>query len=177
MAPSTKPPAYSQIHHTNDFDDTRTLNGDAGSDAGDSLIGGRPRGKNWDEDEDEEHHPLGRRGSSRRPCRRWCTSPWLQGVLNVVLVVVVLGLLLERRTSAETTTTTTTTETAATTEYEGSGDITGFIPPVGQQIKTFVPNMSFVPENGSDFFNHATKKMWLSLVPRKSFKVSNGEQS
>lgn len=85
-----------------------------------------------------------------------------------MLVVVVLGLLLERRTTSVDTTTMTseTTKTTVMTEYEGNGDVTGFIPPVSQQVKTFVPNMSFVPENGSDFFSHTTKKMWLSLVPR-----------
>lgn len=159
--PPLKKPSYSRIHSTSDFDDTRTLNGDAGSDPGE---------KAWHDDDDDadDHHRL--LGPSKRPSqhgswRRRCSSPWLQGVLNVVLVFVVLGLLLERRTPAPITAA-TTTATSVTTEFEGSGDLTGFIPPVGQQIKTFVPNMSFVPDNGSEFFTRKVQKMWLSLVPR-----------
>lgn len=37
---------------------------------------------------------------------------------------------------------------------------------VAQQIKTFVPDVSFVPENGSDFFTEEVRKKWLELVPK-----------
>lgn len=161
MTTPTKQSAYSQISHNGDFDDSRTLNGDSGSDAGDSLIGhrrgGLRRDKNWDEDEHDDHH-LRRLG---KKSRRWCTSPWVLGTLNVILVIVVLALLLERHVPTEPA----TTKPAPTPSWEGNGDITGFIPPVGQDIKTFVPDMSFVPENGSDFFTREVKDKWLSLVP------------
>lgn len=122
---STKPPAYTQIQHHQDFDDD-----DDNHNAATRTLGGQ-------------------RSFLHRYC---CSSPWVQGVLNVILVLVVLGLLLERRAPATTT-------------FEGSGDVTGFVPPMGQQIKTFVPNMSFVPENGSHFFTNEVKDMWLSIVP------------
>lgn len=164
-----KQPSYSRIHHTNDFDDTRTLNEDAGSDAGETLVDHRRREKTWDDDEgDHDHHVGARRPAQQCLWRRRCSSPWLQGILNVVLMLVVLCLLLERRAPATTTVSTTTT-TPVTTEFEGNGDLTGFIPPMGQQIKMFVPNMSFVPENGSEFFTREVQKMWLSLVPRMCF--------
>lgn len=37
---------------------------------------------------------------------------------------------------------------------------------VSQQIKTFVPDLTYFPENGSDFFTEEVKKKWLDLVPK-----------
>lgn len=167
MPSSTKQSAYSPVPNSHDFDDSRTLNGDSGSDAGDSLIGHRRKEKNWDEEE----------VNSRKRCQRWCLSPLVQGVANIILAILVVALLLERHAPVSTNTTTTTkpaAEMTAAKELEGSGDVTGFIPPVGQKITTFVPNMSFVPENGSDFFTHEVQQMWLSTVPRTSSCQSRG---
>lgn len=165
-----KQPSYSRIHKTHDFDDTRSLNDDSGSDPGESLVDHRRRGKTWDKDEgDYDQHLVAERPGQLCPWRRLCSSPWLQGILNLVLILVILGLLFERRGPATTTTASTTITTPVTTEFEGNGDLTGFIPPAGQQIKMFVPNMSFVPENGSEFFTREVQEMWLSLVPRMYF--------
>ncbi len=43
---------------------------------------------------------------------------------------------------------------------------------MSQQIKTFIPDLSFVPENGSDFFTVAVQKKWLGIVPSK-FRFSH----
>lgn len=103
---------------------------------------------NWDE---YSHAPPPQRQSRWRQC---CSSMLLQGLLNTILLVLVLALLLDRRWHQN-----------RYGQLEGSGDITGFIPPASQQIKTFVPDMAFTPENGSDFFSEAVKKKWLSIVP------------
>lgn len=86
--------------------------------------------------------------------RLGCSSMLLQGLVNTIMLLVVLALLLDRRWHQE-----------RGQVLEGNGDITGFIPPVSQQIMSFVPDMSFAPENGSDFFSPAVKKKWLSIVP------------
>ncbi|KAJ4390148.1 hypothetical protein N0V93_007622 [Gnomoniopsis smithogilvyi] len=79
----------------------------------------------------------------------------LQGLLNTVLLLLVLALLVDRRWHQQ-----------RYGQLEGSGDITGFVPPASQQIKSFVPDMAFVPENGSDFFSEEVKEKWLSIVPK-----------
>lgn len=103
---------------------------------------------NWDE---YSHTPPPQRQSRWRQC---CSSMLLQGLLNTILLLLVLALLLDRRWHQD-----------RYGQLEGSGDITGFIPPASQQIKTFVPDMAFTPENGSDFFSIEVKKKWLSIVP------------
>lgn len=81
----------------------------------------------------------------------------LQGLLNTILLVLVLFLLLDRRRGQQ--------EEQRYGQFEGNGDITGFIPPVAQQITTFVPDMGFNPENSSEFFSKEVKQKWLSIVP------------
>lgn len=104
---------------------------------------------NWDEYSHDAPRP--QRQSRWRQC---CSSMLLQGLLNTILLLLVLALLLDRRWHQN-----------RYGQLEGSGDITGFIPPASQQIKTFVPDMAFTPENGSGFFSEAVKKKWLSIVP------------
>lgn len=122
---------------------------DSSTDAGDSLMGHPMREKSW-----EELAGAPRPGQSR--WRRCFSSTLLQGLLNTVLLVVVLALLLDRGWHQE-----------HYGQFEGTGDMTGFIPPVAQQIKTFVPDWSFAPGNGSEFFTDAVQKKWLGLVPSK----------
>ncbi len=38
---------------------------------------------------------------------------------------------------------------------------------VAQQITKFEPDLSYAPENASDFFSHAGTQKWLDLVPSK----------
>lgn len=37
---------------------------------------------------------------------------------------------------------------------------------VSQQIKTFVPDLGFVPENGTEFFTEEVRQKWLGIVPK-----------
>lgn len=37
---------------------------------------------------------------------------------------------------------------------------------VSQQIKTFVPDLGFAPENASEFFTPEVQQKWLDMVPR-----------
>lgn len=105
------------------------------------------KGSRW---HDYNHDPRPRQGR----WRKCCSSMLLQGLLNTFLLVLVLALLLDKRWHQK-----------RYGQLEGSGDITGFIPPASQQIRSFVPDMAFVPENGSEFFSEAVKKKWLSIVP------------
>ncbi|CAN8102064.1 unnamed protein product [Discula destructiva] len=79
----------------------------------------------------------------------------MQGLINTILLLVIVALLLDRRWSRDDY-----------RQFEGSGDITGFIPPVSQRITTFVPDMAFAPDNGSEFFTDAVQQKWLSIVPK-----------
>lgn len=118
-------------------------------------------------DADEVTNPLSAAGldksweefgtAPRRRASRWatcCSSVVLQGLLNTVLLVVVLALLADRRWHQD-----------RVGQFQSGGDMTGFIPPVSQQIKTFVPDWGFSPENASEFFTDAVKHKWLSIVP------------
>lgn len=137
----TKEPKYSKVQSDEHIDNIKHHDSDANPN--ESLMGHHIRDKSRDE---------GLEPSRRARQFRWCSSTLVQGLLNIVLFVALLGLLLDRRRPKT---------------LEGSGDITGFIPPVGHQIKSFVPNMSFAPENGTEFFTDEVKNMWLSLVPSK----------
>lgn len=127
---------------------------DSSTDAGESLMGHRMGEKSWEE---LRHAPRPRQ-SRWRQC---CSTMLLQGLLNTVLLALVLALLLDRRWHQE-----------RYGQFEGSGDITGFTPPVAQQIKTFIPDMAFAPGNASEFFTDAVKKKWLDIVPSKHLKYS-----
>lgn len=120
------------------------------ADAGESLMGRGRASKSWDELR-HVHRP--RRRAVWRGC---CSSLLLQGLLNTVLLVLVLALLVDRRRHQD-----------HPGQLEASGDMTGFIPAVAQQIKTFVPDWSFAPENSSDFFSDEVQEKWLSIVPSK----------
>lgn len=122
---------------------------DSSTDAGESLMGHHIRVKSWE----ELRHTPRPRHSHWKQC---CSSTLLQGLVNIVLLVLVLALLLDRRWHQE-----------RHGQLEGTGDMTGFIPPVGLQIKTFIPDMAFEPGNASDFFTDAVQKKWLSIVPSK----------
>lgn len=122
---------------------------DAIAEASDSLMGRTLGEKGWDE---LMHVPRPRHSQWRR-C--W-SSVSLQGLLNTLLLVLVLALLFDRRWSLE-----------RYGQQQVTGDITGFVPPVGQQIKSFVPDMGFAPENASEFFSNAVQDKWLSIVPSK----------
>ncbi|KAK2781283.1 hypothetical protein FQN52_001717 [Onygenales sp. PD_12] len=50
--------------------------------------------------------------------------------------------------------------------YEFAGDLTGFGPRFSQSITTFKPDLSFVPENTSEFWTDAVQDKWLGIVPR-----------
>lgn len=120
---------------------------DSSTDVSESLMDHHGHEKSWNDI---------RNAARPRPsrARRCCSAVLLQGLLNTVLLLLVLGLLLDRRWHQD-----------RYGQLEGSGDITGFIPSVAQQIKTFVPDMAFVPENGSDFFTETVQQKWLSIVP------------
>ncbi|KAH8900111.1 hypothetical protein GQ53DRAFT_776820 [Thozetella sp. PMI_491] len=87
------------------------------------------------------------RGSWRKPSYRW--------VLDALLVIVIIGLVVDRSYHKE-----------RYGQFEGAGDLTGFAPRMSQQIKTFSPDPSFLPENMSDFFSDAVNHKWLSIVPK-----------
>lgn len=123
------------------------LHDDSSTDVEESPIIRQLGNMKWDE---YRHAP--------QPRRTWwrhcCSSVLLQGLLNTILLLFVLVLLVDRRGHQQ-----------GHWQLEGSGDITSFIPAVSQQIKSFVPDMAFVPENGSEFFSDAVKDKWLSIVP------------
>lgn len=115
-----------------------------------------------------------RRASRRRQI--WSIVMSLRSLVDTILLLVILGLLLDR-------------EWQKPSWFEVGGDITGFAPKstylpkigtcltigcliaddfaVSQQIKSFSPDPTFVPENGSEFFTDAVKSRWLSIVPSK----------
>ncbi|KAK4233880.1 hypothetical protein C8A03DRAFT_47664 [Achaetomium macrosporum] len=92
------------------------------------------------------------KGVSRRR-RLWSAVMSIRSLLDTVLLVVIVGLLLERGWQRPA-------------RFEIGADITGFAPRISQQIKTFVPDPTFVPENGSQFFTDAVRARWLSIVPK-----------
>ncbi|KAJ4419385.1 hypothetical protein N0V82_004967 [Gnomoniopsis sp. IMI 355080] len=121
---------------------------DSSTDVDESPTARRLEEKLWDE---YRHAPR-----PRTSCWRQCfSSVLLQGLLNTGLLLLVLALLLDRRSLQQ-----------KYGQFEGSGDITGFIPTASQQIKSFVPDMGFAPENGSEFFSEAVQAKWLSIVPK-----------
>lgn len=120
---------------------------DVGVEASQSLMGNEQ--ENWKERQAANN---ARRGRWRR-CLTAVFS--LQGLLNTLLLFVILGLLVDRRWHKQ-----------RHGHFEGNGDITGFAPRFAQQIQTFVPDMAFVPENGSEFFTEEVKKKWLGMVPK-----------
>lgn len=132
-----------------DHDDVHDMHDEHSTDAGESLMGHDMAPKSWDE---LRHVPR----PGRAVWRSCCSSSLLQGLLNAVLLVLVLALLVDRQGHQN-----------RPGQLETSGDMTGFIPPVAQQIKTFVPDWSFAPENSSDFFSDEVQDKWLSIVPSK----------
>lgn len=151
---SPKQPQYSPVggDEPSEHDDSSTVV-DRESLSGRHTPAGHE--KNWDT-EDFSHAPHTRRRKSW--WRRCGSSMMLQGLLNTILLLLVLVLLLDRRRGQQQ-------EQQRYGQFEGNGDITGFIPPVSQQITTFVPDMGFNPENSSDFFTQSVKEKWLSIVP------------
>lgn len=108
-------------------------------------------GRNWKggKQRSENQLKLGR-------IKRWSAVLFsAQGILNTVLLLVIVGLLVERRWHQE-----------KIGLFEGNGDLTGFAPRFSQQIKTFVPDPMYAPENASDFFTLEVREKWLSLVPK-----------
>lgn len=134
-----------------DYDSNRADDLDAIAEASDSLMGRTLEDKDWDE---LRHVPRPRHGQWRRRL----SSMSLQSLLNTILLVLVLALLFDRRGGHQ----------ESYGQFEVAGDITGFIPPVAQQIKSFVPDMAFAPDNTSEFFSDAVREKWLSIVPSKS---------
>lgn len=132
-----------------DHEDVHDMHDEQSTGAGESLMGHGTAPKSWDE---LRHVPR----PGRAVWRGFCSSLSLQGLLNTVLLVLVLALLVDRRGHQD-----------RPGPLETSGDMTGFIPPVAQQIKTFVPDWSFAPENSSDFFSDEVQDKWLSIVPSK----------
>ncbi|KAF2464346.1 uncharacterized protein BDR25DRAFT_381466 [Lindgomyces ingoldianus] len=47
-----------------------------------------------------------------------------------------------------------------------TGDVTGFAPKFSQKIVSFEPDLSFVPQNTSSFWDKSVRDKWLSIVPR-----------
>ncbi|KAG6366962.1 hypothetical protein INS49_001143 [Diaporthe citri] len=140
---ATRQPEYSNIgspHQENVRDDAST-------DASESLMGHGE--KSWD-----ELREAGRLRQSRWQRSRAAVFS-CQGLLNTLLLFVILGLLVDRRYHQE-----------KYGHFEGSGDISGFAPQVSQQIKTFVPDLGFVPENGTEFFTEEVRQKWLGIVPK-----------
>ncbi|KAI0017574.1 hypothetical protein F4780DRAFT_755101 [Xylariomycetidae sp. FL0641] len=90
------------------------------------------------------------------------TRQFLSGLLeyrflvDTFLLVVIVALLFERHWAHRSN----------NHFYEGAGDMTGFAPQFAQQITTFSPDPSFVPENGSEFFSKEVREKWLGLVPK-----------
>ncbi|POS77077.1 hypothetical protein DHEL01_v204538 [Diaporthe helianthi] len=140
---SAKQPDYPNIGGSNHDNVTD----DASTDVGESLMGHGE--KSWD-----ELRGVGRPRQSRWQRSRAAVFSY-QGVLNTLLLVVILFLLLDRRYQKENY-----------GHFEGNGDISGFAPRVSQQIKTFVPDLGFVPENGTEFFTQEVRQKWLGIVPK-----------
>ncbi|KXX74465.1 hypothetical protein MMYC01_204469 [Madurella mycetomatis] len=92
-----------------------------------------------------------RRASRRESICSALTS--IRSLLDTILLLVILGLVMDR-------------QWRKSPSFEMGGDITGFAPPISQQIKTFVPDPMFIPENGSEFFTESVRSRWLSIVPR-----------
>ncbi|GAB1312805.1 Oxidase ustYa [Madurella fahalii] len=92
-----------------------------------------------------------RRASRRETVCSALTS--IRSLLDTVLLLVILGLVMDRQWQKSPS-------------FEIGGDITGFAPTIPQQIKTFVPDPMFIPEQGSEFFTEAVRSSWLSIVPR-----------
>ncbi|KAL8415272.1 hypothetical protein RB594_006208 [Gaeumannomyces avenae] len=121
------------------------------ADAGESLMGHAEKRRRWTEDEEES--PGGRRRTAwRDTVEAFERCRW---IIDVILLLFIIGLLMERRAKSY-----------GFCEYEGNGDITGFAPKIAQQIKTFVPDFGFAPENASEFFTDAVQQKWLDMVPR-----------
>ncbi|TLD18106.1 hypothetical protein PspLS_10461 [Pyricularia sp. CBS 133598] len=108
--------------------------------------------------EEEQHWQQNNQGRRRSRVQRIsdAVSPW-RWLIDGILFCAIIGLLLERRSSIAR---------SGYCEFESTGDITGFAPKVSQQIKKFVPDFAFFPDNASEFSSAATKQKWLNLVPK-----------
>jgi hypothetical protein len=93
--------------------------------------------------------------------RRACWSrfkPW-KWLLDTTLLLIILALLIERQWAHH--------RHSLSHTFELAGDITGFAPEFSQQITTFKPDLSFAPENASEFWSAETQQKWLDIVPGK----------
>lgn len=134
---------------------------DSSTDVDRESLSGRhilPSHKKHSDAEDFSHVPPHPRPRQNR-WRRCCSWVVLQGLVNTFLLLLVLILLLNRGQGRQES------HGQSYGQFDGNGDLTGFIPPVTQQITTFVPDMGFNPENSSDFFTKAVQEKWLSIVP------------
>ncbi|KAK3379122.1 hypothetical protein B0T24DRAFT_519859 [Lasiosphaeria ovina] len=80
-----------------------------------------------------------------------------RSLLDTALLLIIVGLLFERGWHKQK---------HPSPAFEFTGDITGFAPRLSQQIKSFVPDSAFIPENGSEFFTEAVHQKWLGIVPK-----------
>lgn len=119
-----------------------------------------------------------------RPSRHrlWTLARSSWWAVDTILLLIILALVVEPRWPR------------MSSKFETNGDVTGFAPhckkycqhavhtrslthPVSQQITTFKPDLGFVPENTSDFWNDEVRRKWLGIVPSKSTSssISTGE--
>ncbi|KAF2176464.1 hypothetical protein K469DRAFT_607087 [Zopfia rhizophila CBS 207.26] len=74
-------------------------------------------------------------------------------IVHILLLAIIVGLLIERymeRIKA----------------FEITGDVTGFAPRFSLKVMSFEPDLDFVPENTSSFWDDKVRDKWLSIVPR-----------
>ncbi|PSS05154.1 hypothetical protein BD289DRAFT_449027 [Coniella lustricola] len=117
---------------------------DASTEASDSLMG-------HSDHHNQQESPWGNPRLSPRTTARWDfprpSAAIVLGALCVILFIMVIDLRSHRQ------------------KYETAGDISGFIPSVAQEIRTFEPDFSFVPMNTSDFFGETVRRKWFDIVP------------
>ncbi|KAM7207792.1 protein of unknown function (DUF3328) domain containing protein [Naviculisporaceae sp. PSN 640] len=109
------------------------------------------------EDEFEQSEKGWQREAKKSKCAGfWAIITSFRSILDSILLIVILYLLVDRRGRQE----------PKTAEFEFAGDLTGFAPRFSQQIKTFVPDHGFIPENSSEFFSEEVQNRWKGIVPR-----------
>lgn len=118
-------------------------------------------------------HKWQQEGNSGCKSRLWTTIKFTFWIINTALLLMIAALLLESR------------EQKRFNSLEFAGDLTGFAPrcellklspvslinpepnflSVSQQVKVFKPDLTFVPQNTSDFWSQTVQDKWLSIVP------------